>query len=247
MQNIFVVALVAAVAGFGGAWVFGQVQGTGKVDSGEASGTESTELLAEQIAELQRKLRKLENPPATLSADASGGRSDQKAVVEAVMAKVEARVDERMASQLAEKAQKEESAGEGPGQRRRGRKRVSLADAAKALELSGQEEDELRRIYDASMNRFLKLAAGPEGDLEAVKRDIESVRDNPAGARGVMMKYLPNMMKDIGEVMAISTEREAAVVKAVGADKARRLNSEFNVEEANPMGQGFSMGGGRSR
>jgi len=245
MNNVFVVALVAAVMGFGGAWVFSQTQGQG-AGASSADGTGDAALLGEQIADLQRELRDLKNPPATLGANAPAGLAasapDQDAVVEAVLAKVDARVDERVATKMGEMASTDEEPMAGMRMPRRGRKRMNLADAAKELELSGNEEDELRRIYDESMNRFMKLAAGPDGDIEDVKRDLESMRKDPAGARGMMMKYVPNMMKNIGEVMAISSEREAAVVKAVGPEKAKRLNSEFDIVEANPMGRSFRVG-----
>lgn len=246
MNNVFVVALVAAFAGFGGAWAFGQVNSGGDAASG-APGTGDADLLREQVTDLKREIELLKNPPATLGADAPeavrAASSDQAAVVEAVLEKLDERVDARVASRMEEMAASEGESTErrGPWGRGRSRKRLSLEDAARELELSAAEEDELRRIYDESMNRFMKLAAGPEGNVEDVKRDLETMRKNPAAGRGLMMKYVPNMMKNLPEVLAISTEREAAVAKAIGEDKARRLTSEFDVIEANPIGGGFRM------
>ena len=247
MNNVFVVAVVAALAGFGGAWAFGQM-GDSAGSDGDVAGAGDADLLREQVADLKREIELLKNPPATLGADAPVGvrtaSGDQAAVVEAVLEKLDERVDARVATKMQELAASDDAqpARRGPWGRGSSRKRVSLEDAARELELSAAEEDELRRIYDESMNRFMKLAAGPDGDVEDVKRDLEEMKKNPAGARGMMMKYVPNMMKNIGEVMTISTERQAAVEKAIGKDKARRLNSEFDVIEANPMGQTFRVG-----
>ena len=162
--------------------------------------------------------------------------------MEAVLAKLDERVDERVKTRFEELASEGGSEGERSGRRGNRRKRVNLEDAARELELSAAEEDELRRIYKDSMDRMLKLAAGEDGDVEAVKRDLEEARKNPMAGRGLMMKYLPKIMNNMGEMLSITTEREAAVVKAVGPEKARRLNSEFDVIEANPIGGGFRIG-----
>ena len=246
MNNTVIAAIVALVAGFGGAWLFGQVGGSSAA-TGEAEGTGDADLLREQIADLKRELQAIKNPPETLSASAPAGvrgGASEEAVVEAVLAKLDERVDARVEKKFESMAASEDegvSIRTGSG-RRGGRKRVSLEDAARELELSAAEEDELRRIYDESLNKFMKLAAGPDGDVEDVKRDLEQMRKDPASARTLMMKYVPNMMSNIGKVMSISTERQAAVEKAIGVDKARRLNSEFDVIEANPMGGNFRIG-----
>lgn len=245
MNRIYVMALVAAIAGFGGAWAHGLIRDAGR-DGGDGATAETggADLLREQIADLQREVRSLKNPPATLGATAlMASKRDQDALVEAVLAKVDARVDERVTAQLGDMESKKIGNGSGTRTPRRGRKRLSLADAARELELSGAEEDELRRVFDESMSRFVKLAAGPDGDVETVKRELEAMRKDPVAGRSTMMKYVPNIMKNVGEIMTIAAEREAAVVKAIGADKARRLNSEFNVAEANPMGGAFGGGG----
>jgi len=36
-------------------------------------------------------------------------------------------------------------------------------------------------------------------------------------------------------------EREAAIAKAIGPEKAKRLNNEFDIKEGNPLGGGFRM------
>lgn len=246
MNNILVVAMVAALAGFGGAWLFGAVA-EDPAAGGAAAGTGDADLLREQLADLEREIQDLKNPPEALAvsapAEASVANGERDAVVAAVLEQLDERVDKRVAAKLGELASSEEGASARPGRGfGGGRKRVSLADAARDLELSAAEEDELRRIYAESMERFLKLAAGPDGDVEDVKRDMEEVRKNPASGRTVMMKYLPNMMKNIGEVMTISTERQAAVEKAIGKDKAGRLQTEYDVIEANPMGGTFRIG-----
>ena len=88
-------AVVAALAGFGGAWAFGQMSdGTG--GDGDVAGTGDADLLREQVADLTREIELLKNPPATLGADAPAAvratSGDQAAVVEAVLEKLDERV-----------------------------------------------------------------------------------------------------------------------------------------------------------
>ncbi len=243
MNNILIAFVVAFAAGFGGAWIFGQTNGD--ADGAAAEGTGDSALLAEQIADLKREIQDLRNPPETLRASAAAGtpgssEAAQAAVVEAVLAKLDERVDGRVTEKFEALASKNEG-GSQRGRRRGGKKRVSLKDAASAIGLSAQEEDEVARIYEDSMNRFMKLAAGPDGDIEDVKRDLANAQKNPMGGRTLMMKYMPNMMKNMGELMTIQADRETAINKAIGPEKARRLNSEFDVKEGNPLGGGFRM------
>lgn len=241
MNNVLVMAIVALIAGFGGALIHAQLD-TG---SGAGAGTETGDaaLLADKVADLERKLAAMDAPGATLRgaapAPGTGPAASTDEVVEAVLAKMGEQVDERVTSKFEELAKaREDEGGSSPRTRRRGKKRLSLRDAAEEIGLSGSEEDELRRIYDDSMNRFMKLAAGKDGDVEDVKRDLEAAKKNPAAARGLFMKYVPNMMSNMGELMTIQAEREAAVVKAIGPEKAKKLNDEFDVIEANPIGGG---------
>lgn len=241
----FLFVIVALAAGFGGAFAFQQF---GPATSGDGAGDGAdASLLRERMADLERRLDAVGEPSPSLrtagAAPGTGAAADADAVVTAVLAKLDERVDERVTEKFESLQAEAGSANETPGGSFRARrKRMKLEDAARELELSAGEEDELRRIYKDTMDRMLKLAAGENGDVEAVKRDLEAARANPATGQALMMKYLPNMMKNMGEVIAITTEREAAVVKAIGPDKARRLNSEFDVVEANPIGGGFRVG-----
>lgn len=122
-----------------------------------------------------------------------------------------------------------------------GKKRVALSDAARELDLSAGEESELRRIYSDSQEKVLKILAGPDGDVEAVRRDVEDAKKDPKKAPLMMAKYIPKAMPRIGEFIQVSLEQNAAVQAAVGPDKAARLESDFDVIEANPIGGGSGM------
>ena len=121
------------------------------------------------------------------------------------------------------------------------KKRVTLGEAARALELTSAEEAELRRIYAESQEKFLKIVAGPDGDVEAVRRDVEDAKTDPKKRNLVMAKYMPKVLPRIGEFLQVGMEQDAAVQAALGPDKAARLDSGFDVIEANPLGGDAEM------
>ncbi len=147
-----------------------------------------------------------------------------------------ARIDERLASI------EEKLGGEQEGREIRVRpprkKRVSLAEAAASLELSGAQEDELLQIYGRFHDRMYKLAAGPNGDPEEVKREVAAAAKDPTKAMKLVGKYVPNVIGNFGGLMEAQTERDAAIDKLLGPEKAKRLRNEFDVKEDNILGLG---------
>jgi hypothetical protein len=125
--------------------------------------------------------------------------------------------------------------GEGKG-KAAGKKRVTLSEAARELDLTSGEEAELRRIYADSQEKILKIVAGPDGDVDAVRREMDEAKKDPKRGAQMMAKYLPKVLPRLGEFMQVGLEREAAVQAAVGPDKAARLDNRFDVIEANPLG-----------
>ncbi|MDJ0523382.1 MAG: hypothetical protein QNJ90_15030 [Planctomycetota bacterium] len=152
-----------------------------------------------------------------------------------------ARIDERLAS-IEEKLGGDEASEMARAMRRPAKKRVSLAEAASELELSGAQEDELRRIYDDFHQKMYKMAAGPNGDPEEVKREVAAAAKDPTKAMGLVGKYMPNIMNNIGGMMQAQQQRQEAIDKLLGPEKSRKLRRNYDVKEDNILG----LGGARS-
>lgn len=118
------------------------------------------------------------------------------------------------------------------------KKRVNLTDASREIGLTAQQEDELRRIYTESQDKMMRLAAGENGDVEAVRRDVEDAKRDPKKRNSVMMKYMPRMLPKMGEFIQIQFDQQTAVQAALGPDKAELLERDFDIIEANPLGGG---------
>ncbi len=199
-----------------------------------ADGTRGVQLSTSGVhPELHKRFLAIEEAIASLKA--SGGAGDS-----AGSGGTLERIEERLAS-IEDKV--DGGSGTPAKPKRPTKKRVSLAEAADELELTPQQEDALRDIYEKYNHDLYKLAAGPDGDPEDVKRDIAAASKDPTKAMGIMTKYLPRVMKDIGSFMKAQGDRSSAIVKAIGPEKSTRLSREYDVKEGNALG---AFGGMRS-
>lgn len=243
MDRWIVALLVGLLGGVGGALAVNLLLPP-KAAAPEG-GSEAGSALATQLARLEPALRALESSGPTLEgaplrAGAAGVPLDA-----AQMADLRKAVREELATVIDQRIDKLKPAGgeaAAPAARRESeKKRVSLADASRALDLSASEEDALRRIYAESQEKMMRLVAGDGGDVEAVRREVDEARRDPKKRQGLVFKYMPKMLPKLGEFIQVGMEQEAAIAEAVGPDKAERLQREFDVEEANPLGVGGEM------
>jgi hypothetical protein len=123
------------------------------------------------------------------------------------------------------------------------KKRVSLADASRELQLTGAQEDELRRFYAEQTDKYLKLFAEPEGDAESLRRELDAAKDDAAKKAAIATRLIPKMFTKLGDVMALEVEKNARMTKIVGAEKAAKLE-RYDVVEEDPwgIGQAFTVG-----
>jgi len=244
MNQTLLALIVGLIAGVAGAFTVNLLQGG---SAGGGSNTVDWQPIQDRLDGIERRLQASSSAPGTLATRAAGGEPSTGAgrvlnsagdeVMEALLAKIDERVGKTVEQKL-EQARAEEGESDSPrrGRRRRSRKRVSLADAARELELTGQQEDELRRIFESSQQRFFKLMAGPDGDVEEVKREVMEAAKTPGGAQKLIPKYMPKVVSNIGELMAIQAERESAVQKTLGPEKAQKFNNDYSVEEDDILG-----------
>jgi hypothetical protein len=255
MNQTMLALLVGLVAGAGGAFTFHLIQGAGTSgDSGLVAAADgSTSSVQQELMAIREELAALRAPtgglkgraPRPMTAEGPGSplAADPEAV-EALLARIDERVGKAVEKKMAEAAEEKPEGSSGRRGGRRGRKRTSLADAARELELSAAQEDELRRIYEDSQNRFFKLMAEPDGDPEDVKREVMEASKTPGGGMKLVGKYMPKMLSKMGDVMAIEADRQAAITKTVGPEKARKLERDYSIEEDDILG--MRGGGGMS-
>jgi hypothetical protein len=152
---------------------------------------------------------------------------------------------EELGTALDQHAAKVRTAGEEAGRAARGeppgRKRMDLAEAAREMGLTADEEHGLRRIYDQSQEQFIKLAAGEGGDVEAVRKDLDEAKRDAKKRPLLFGKYLPKLLPKMGEVIQVRMDQQTQVETLLGAERAQRLERDFDVVEANPLGGGGEM------
>ena len=242
MNNVFLALLVGLLAGgVGGYAVY-----AASSDSGAAGPTEGA---AVDLTSLDERLGRIEalldrEAPMTLRG-APGAAMDAEAVAVAVAERLEGQMKDSVRDGVRDVWQEmgapTSAAAEIPGMTRKRKKAATLAEAAADLGLSSTEENDLREIYEATIERALDLLAGKDGDREEVRRDFERIKTDPNARMMMIGKYMPKIMPNIGEFMTMEMDRENKIREAIGEEKAERLKNEFNVSEADPFGISGNM------
>jgi uncharacterized protein (DUF2126 family) len=117
------------------------------------------------------------------------------------------------------------------------KKRVTIAEAARELNLTTAQEEEIREAYKHATDRMLKAFAEPEQTPEELRKELEEAKGDPGRRAAITMKFLPKMLGKLGDVMAIQTERDAKVRKAVGKENMAKLRT-YRLAEDDEFGLG---------
>jgi hypothetical protein len=149
---------------------------------------------------------------------------------------------EAIAARAAEKAlaAHAERAGASAKPEPEGKKRAPLAEVARDLRLTSAQEDDLRRIYAERIDRYLRIVTEPDGDPEALRRELDEAKDDPGKKMGIAMRMLPKYMAKLPEVMTVEADTRSRVAKVLGPETYRRYDG-YQVEEEDPYGMGGSF------
>ena len=206
--------------------------------SSEARGPDD---LHAQVAEIRRLLERptLATAPATPGAPETAAASGTRTAAAGALSSDQVAV---LAGKIAEEMERRRTDGEKAQAKAKAdrQRRVSLAEAARELELTAAQETEVRLAHEAAVEKMLKLFAEPESDAETLRRELLAAKDDPAKKMALVTKQLPKLMTKLGDVMAIEAERESRIVEAVGPEKAAKLE-DYNLEEQDPFGLGTNV------
>lgn len=243
-MNQTVLALVVGVlAGVGGALVATQFSSGSGATTLEGDGTDVSEI----IVRLDR-LEAAINRPALRAAPSLSGSSDRPvgdgAVVndagqlEALVAQLEERlkpalqesVETSVSEAMASQSEMVFSEAMPP------KKEVTLAEAAAELGLTADEEEAVRRIAKETSEEFLKVIAGKDGDVDEIRRELEEAKNDPKKRIELTTKYMGKVMTNIGGLMGVAMTHEQKMREAVGAEKASKLEDNYEIKDLDPLG-----------
>ena len=222
MNNVFAALVVGLVAGVGGALTLHLLGGMSGGDDGDGASVDLAPI-EQRLGTIERELQAIRNPPETLTSPAmrEGARAGAGAAlpggdeaVESLLAKIDERVGKTVERKFEEMKAGDDEKKEGRNARPE-RRRVSLARAAQELELTGQQEDELRRIYQESQDKVFALLAKPDGDPEEVKREIMEAVGTPEGTGKIIGKYMPKVRPLRDRVLVRRLEEEEQKVGGI--------------------------------
>jgi hypothetical protein len=140
-----------------------------------------------------------------------------------------------IASEAADAALEKRSAKEKETAKAEARKKATLAEASRELALSASQENEIRAAYTEATEKYLKLFAEPEQTPDELRRELETIKNDPAKKQALVIKLMPKMMTKLGDVMAVEATKEARVHKAVGPEKLPAFQ-KFKIAEEDPFG-----------
>lgn len=245
MRQIVVPFLAALVGGGVGAFAAAHwMPGARSASSGPTadSGSASDDV-RDQLRELKALLerpRELAAPPVVWSGPKSGAGPASGApgsvgteVGTAASPSLAATIQEAVAAGIAQARAKDPKAFGTPAPEPA--KRATLAEIARDLQLSSSQEDEIRRAYSDSTEKFLKLIAEPESTPDAIRRELEDAKNDSGKRSMLMIKYMPKMITKLGEVMSVQTERDQRIHKALGAENVPKFE-KYKVAEEDPFG-----------
>lgn len=235
----FVAALLGGGVGAFAAthWLPGPRGGT-VAPTGEASA--ALDAIREQLSEFKSQFdrpRELAAPPAPGATLRNGtgptaGAADATASP-AASAALEAAIEKAVAAGI-ESARKKDPSAFGPPPPDP-KKHATVAEIARDLSLSSAQEDDIRRAYTESTEKFLKLLAEPDSTPDALRRELDEAKGDSAKRTGLMMKYMPKMLGKLGEVIAIQSDRDQRIHKALGAENVPKY-AKYKVAEEDPFG-----------
>ena len=249
MNQVALSVLVGLLAGAGGALAVSALQGTPATAPGAALPTQTEPGdLGARLDRIERLLEKemLSSGPAlrgTAAQPASGpGGAPSDAYLDALVAKMEERL--RPTIQDSVTASIEKAVGEGdltlekPGEAppEKEKKKVTLAELAAELQLTAAEEEEVRRITNETTDKFVKLLVDENQSVEDLKREFESARTDPAKQAELSLKYMGKIMGNIGPMIALGLEHDGKMAKAIGKERADKLDEEYEVTDLDPLG-----------
>ncbi len=116
------------------------------------------------------------------------------------------------------------------------KRKATLAEVAAELELSREEEEAVRRIARESTDAFFELLAGKDGNAEDVKREFEEAKNDPKRKSEISGKYMAKALGNFGGLITIGLEHQRKMKAAVGAEKADKIESGYQITDIDPYG-----------
>lgn len=239
-----VLGLVAGAAGaLAVQFMSGGADAGGSGGSGALADNAGIEGRLDRIEALLRRGRPLTAEPA-LRGSGGGGDASGAAVgaadVDALVARLEERlkpvVQESVKSGLEEAMKEGGKLGPSIEIKQPKKKKVTLAEASAELGLSREEEDAVRRIAGETTDEFFKLITDKDQTVEDVRREFEEAKNDPQKKLGLTTKYMGKALGNLGGLITLGMNHDRKMKEAVGPEKARKLERDYQVTDLDPFG-----------
>jgi hypothetical protein len=159
--------------------------------------------------------------------------------IEALVARAAEKAAQAAIERQAAKAKAEEPAP---------KKSATLAEVAHEIGLSAAQETEIREAYREATDRALKLMSEPDGDPEALRKELTDAKGDRGKITAITFKYMPKLLGKLPEFMSLQSDRDARIHKALGSEDKVDEYERYSVAEEDPFGfGGAKVSVGRTR
>lgn len=253
MNNTGIAILVGVLAGVAGAVAVGLITGPKAADDSGAMAVDGGADLSSVIERLDRIEATLgKEQPLGPGALVGSGSAESQRAAEARMDAWVAKLKESLKPTIEEsvkaatKASMSEMMETGDGTSIRigdgvswdgpKKKEVTLAELSAELSLTAEEEESVRQIAKETTDEFLKLLTTDDESIDDVRREFESARDDTEKRNNLRTKYMGRMMSNLGGVISLGLNWQSKMKKAVGAEKADKIENGYKVKDLDPYG-----------
>lgn len=249
MNQVAISLVVGLLAGALGAYVVTQFTSTApETDVADLPGGSDLGDIPSRLDRIERLLEKrmLASGPSLQSTGAealhtnAASPEQMAALLDGLAERLKPTIQESVQSSVSDAFEGEEGPtiqiGGGAADNMNKKKKVTLAELSAELELSQAEEDEVRRITEETTEKFLKLLADENQTVDDLRNEFQAAKDDPAKQAELGVKYMAKLMTNLGPVISLGMEHDSKMAKAIGKEKADKLDEDYEVTDLDPLG-----------
>lgn len=241
----FVVGLLGGAVGALGSIYIANPEARTAGDEGSKDMSE----IAERLDRIETALGRRPGEPMLRGSASPGGSaklpedaSELDAVVAALEERLRPAIEESVSTSVARAVAERGAEFKGKEEPEPEKKKTTLAQAAMDLELSADEEESVRRIAQETTDEFLRLLAGEDQTVDDIRREFDDAKEDPVKRIGLTAKYIGKVMGNMGGLIALGFTHDKKMKEAIGPEKARRLEDEYELTDLDPLGLEAAFG-----
>ncbi len=118
----------------------------------------------------------------------------------------------------------------------REKKKVTLAEVARELEMTQSEEEAIRELAEEFSDKMIGLLTTEDETKEQVIEELQAAKDDPTKQMALMGKYMGRAMTNLPKLMETMGSLQTRGVKILGAERWGKFERDYEVTDLDPYG-----------